>query len=77
MKNVTLTLTEDELYALGSVLIKWRQDYRLKKDASPEAKEFDKNLSSANNKLWDAIGELTWTEENLLNYILGEEKQSE
>lgn len=57
MREITLTLTEDELNAVGATLRKWRQDYNLKKDASLEARKFDDNLISAikkiNDKEWE------------------------
>lgn len=53
MKKITLTLTEEELLAIGATLRKWRRDYNLKKDANLEALKFDNNLTSAIKKISD------------------------
>ena len=75
MKTITLTLTEDEFYAVGWTLQKFKSDYRLRKEASAKAKNFDKNLTSANEKIWEKIGETAWSEENMLHNIIKEEEE--
>lgn len=59
IKIAGVTLTEEELFAVGVVLKKFKYDYNLKKEASPEAKDFDEKFNSAYEKIWDKINILT------------------
>lgn len=57
MKELTVTLTEDELRAVEMALRKFKLDYRLKKDADADAIRFDGYLISGLNKISDILDE--------------------
>ena len=62
MKELTVTLTEDELRAVAMALRKFRLNFSLRKDASAKAIKFDNDLISGLNKISDILdeGDLEW-----------------
>ena len=57
MKELTVTLTEDELRAVEMTLRKFRLDHNLRKDAGAKAIKFDNDLISGLNKISDILDE--------------------
>lgn len=57
MKELTVTLTKDELRAVEMALRKFRLDFSLRKDAGAKAIKFDNDLISGLNKISDILDE--------------------
>lgn len=57
MKELTVTLTEDELRAVEMTLRRFRMTFNLKKDAGAKAIKFDNDLISGMNKISDILDE--------------------
>lgn len=57
MKELTVTLTEDELRAVEMALRKFKMTFRLRKDADADAIKFDGYLISGLNKISDILDE--------------------
>lgn len=57
MKELTVTLTEDELRAIEMTLRRFKMAFNLKKDADAKAIKFDNDLISGMNKISDILDE--------------------
>lgn len=57
MKELTVTLTEDELRAVEMALRKFKMTFRLRKGADADAIKFDDYLISGLNKISDILDE--------------------
>lgn len=57
MKELTVTLTEDELLAVEMALRKFKLDYHLRKGADARAIKFDNDLISGLNKISNILDE--------------------